>query len=242
MVFEFNTPGMARIMCEAGASFAVFDMEHTGWSIESVKMLMATVPEGGFLPIVRVPATEYHFVARVLDMGAGGIMVPMVESAEQARDLVAFANYPPIGRRGAAFGIAHDGYRSGPAKEKAEEANENVLLIAQIETAAGLENVDEIVAVEGIDVLWIGQTDLTSSLGILGQFDHPQFTAALERVVQAAEAHGKAAAFMAMSVADAKMLHEKGFRMLAYSGDLWIYQAALRAGLAEIRSLTGGEP
>lgn len=104
-MFEFDSTGIARIAAEAGAEFAVFDMEHTGWSVETIRMLIATSRSTDMLPLVRIPATEYHFIARVLDMGATGIMIPMVESVEQAQRIVASAKYPPMGRRGAAFGV-----------------------------------------------------------------------------------------------------------------------------------------
>jgi 2-keto-3-deoxy-L-rhamnonate aldolase RhmA len=99
-VFEFNTTGIGRIAAEAGAEFTVFDMEHTGWTIETIRLLVATTRSTGMIPLVRIPATEYHFLARALDMGALGIMVPMVESAAQATAMVAGAKYPPLGRRG----------------------------------------------------------------------------------------------------------------------------------------------
>ena len=102
-IFEFNTTGVARIAASAGADFAVLDMEHTGWSIETIRMLIATNRSTSMIPYVRVPATEYHFIARILDIGAMGIMVPMVETAEQAKTIAAAAKYPPTGRRGAAF-------------------------------------------------------------------------------------------------------------------------------------------
>src|SRR5437016_6303047 len=98
--------GKARIAAAAGAEFVIFDMEHTGWSMETIRMLLATCGAADLVPVVRVPATEYHFLARVLDLGAMGLMVPMVESAEQARRIVQFTKYPPAGRRGAAFGMA----------------------------------------------------------------------------------------------------------------------------------------
>lgn len=234
-VFEFNTTGIGRLAAEAGAEFAVFDMEHTGWSLETLRMLFATTRSTPMIPLVRIPATEYHFVARVLDVGAMGVMAPMVESAAQARVLAASAKYPPVGRRGAAFGVSHDDYVGGDIVEKMQSANRETLLIAQIETAAGLEHVNEIAAVDGIDVLWIGHFDLTNSLGIPGQFDHPKYHAALDAVLAACKTHKKTPAFMAADVATGKKLLDQGFRMIAYGGDLWIYQTALREGVAALK-------
>ena len=233
-MFEFNTTGVGRIAAEAGAEFAIFDMEHTGWSIESIRMLIATTRSADMVPYVRIPTTEYDFIARVLDVGAMGIMVPMVESVEQARTIVASAKYPPVGRRGAAFGVAHDDYSGGDIVEKINTANSETHLIAQIETAAGVRHAAEIAAVEGIDVLWIGHFDLTNSLGIPGQFDHPQFKDACKMVLDACRKHNKTPGFMAGGIEDGKSLLDQGFRMLAYGGDLWLYQNAVREGVAAL--------
>ena len=156
-------------------------MEHTGWSIETVRGLIATTRAADAIPMVRVPATEYHLISRPLDVGAMGIMVPMVESAEQAQKIVTSAKYPPRGRRGAAFGVAHDDYTGGDIIAKMQSANDEILLIAQIETEHGLENVDAIAAVEGIDVLWIGHFDLTNFMGIPGQFTSDAYLDAVKQ-------------------------------------------------------------
>ena len=236
MVFEFDTTGVARIAAAAGAEFVVFDMEHSGWSIETTRTLMATSRAADIVPLVRVPAIQYHLMSGPLDMGAMGLMVPMVEGEEQARLIVRSAKYPPEGARGAAFGVAHDDYTAGDVAEKMLRINRELLLIAQIETVPGLERVDRIAAVEGIDVLWIGHFDLTASMGIPGQFTHPDYLRALERIVDAAERHGKAAGFMAPGPDDGRALLAQGFRCLAYWGDLWIYGQALKQGLDALRS------
>jgi 2-keto-3-deoxy-L-rhamnonate aldolase RhmA len=120
--------------------------------------------------------------------------------------------------------------------EKIRSANAEVMLIAQIETAAGVEHVDEIAALDGIDVLWIGHFDLTNSLGIPGDFEHPDYLGAVERVLEGCRKHGKAAGFMVGSPEEGQAKLAQGFRCLAYWGDLWIYQSALRRGLDQIRS------
>jgi 2-keto-3-deoxy-L-rhamnonate aldolase RhmA len=122
MMFASKTTGIARIAAEAGAEFAVFDMEHTGWSIETIRRLMATSRSTELVPMVRVPSFQYPFIARVLDVGAMGIVVPLVADAAPARMIVDFARYPPQGRRGVAFGIAHQDYQAGDLLAKLRQA------------------------------------------------------------------------------------------------------------------------
>jgi 2-dehydro-3-deoxyglucarate aldolase/4-hydroxy-2-oxoheptanedioate aldolase len=236
LVMEFGTTGVARIAAAAGAEFVLFDMEHSSWSMETIRTLLATAGGAAVVPLVRVPATEYHFLARALDAGAMGLMVPMVESGDQARLIVQSAKYPPLGRRGAAFGVAHDDYRPGDNLATMRAANDETLLIAQIETARGLEHLEEIAAVKGIDVLWIGHNDLTNSLGIPGQFEHPRYREAVERVQAAARQHDQAVGFMATGVEQGAALLAQGVRIVAYGGDVGLYQQALREGLAALRS------
>ncbi|MEQ7127744.1 aldolase/citrate lyase family protein [Actinopolymorpha sp. B11F2] len=231
-VFEFATPGIGRLASGAGAEFVIYDAEHTGWSYETLRTLVATTH--GAEPYVRVPETGRSAISRALDIGARGIMVPMVESTEQAEAIVSWAKYPPDGVRGAAFGMAHDGYVRSDNIAYMRWANTEPLILTQIETTRGLAAVDAIAAVAGVDVLWVGHYDLTNSMGIPGQFDHPDYRAALDQVAAAANSHGKYAGFMAGSPAEAHMLVERGFSLIAYGGDLWVYQDALRAGIVEV--------
>jgi 2-keto-3-deoxy-L-rhamnonate aldolase RhmA len=235
MAFEFNTSGLSAIAAEAGASFVLYDMEHTGWSIESIRAQMGWSKASDITRLVRVPSSRYEDIARALDVGAQGIMVPMVESADQASQIAASMTYPPHGRRGAAFGIMHDHYSGGGPADKMSYANETRLCIAQIETVAGVDAVDEIAAVPGVDVLWVGQYDLTLSMGIPAEWDNPRFPKALERVATAAKANGKIAGAMALSVEDARLWISRGFTMIAYWGDLWIYGQALKSALDQLK-------
>ncbi|MFN6053270.1 MAG: aldolase/citrate lyase family protein, partial [Planctomycetia bacterium] len=131
-------------------------------------------------------------------------------------------------------------YQPGNIVEKISSANQQTLMIAQIETVDGLKNVDAIAAVDGIDVLWIGQTDLSTSLGIPGQFDHPLFKDAVKKVVESCNRHGKVAGFMPLSIAEGKQFMDQGFRMLAYGGDLWLYLATLKQGIGELKAHKDG--
>ncbi len=241
MMMEFATTGIGRIAAEAGAEFAVFDMEHTGWGMETVRMLMATSRAADIVPMVRVPTLQYHFIARVLDLGALGLVVPLVADAEQARTVVECAKYPPAGRRGTAFGVAHDDYKGGvDLSAKMRQINDEVMILVQIETAQGLDNVEQIAAVDGVDALWIGQYDLTASLGIPGQFDHPQFLDSTRRVVEACRRHGKVAVLGGLDIDALCAGPADGFRMLVYVADLWIYQQALGRCFDSIRETLDG--
>ena len=240
MFFEFNSTGIARIAANAGADFALFDTEHTGWDADTVRTLMATARAADIVPLVRVPATQYHLIARPLDLGAMGLMIPMVESEEQARLFVRSAKYPPDGGRGAAFGVAHDDYEGGDVAAKMKSANAEGLLIGLIETVAGVENVEKIAAVDGLDVLWIGHFDLTNSMSIPGQFTHPKFLRAVDSVLEACRRHGKAPGFMAADVEAGRKLLAQGFRCISYSGDIWLYSQVLRDGIAALRGAAEG--
>ena len=242
MVFEFFTPGTPQILRAAGADFAIFDMEHSGVGMETIKMLMAASRGIGLVPMVRVPATEYHFMARALDVGAMGLMVPMVETAEQAKAIVAATRYPPIGRRGAAFGVAHDHYEGGAVADKIEAVNERIFVMAQIETARGAEAVDAIAAVDGIDCVWLGHFDLTNFLGIPGEFQHPRYLEAVEAIVAAARRHGKVAGMMAADVTWARDYRARGYTAIAYGLDHLLLQGALAQGLRALRDELPSSP
>ncbi len=236
MVFEFFSPGLPQICRNAGADFVLYDMEHTGLSFETLKTQVALCRGLDVVPMVRVPRGEYPFVARALDVGALGVMVPMVGSADEAAAIVACTRYPPAGRRGAAFGFAHDDYEGGDVAAKMAAIHARTLVIAQIETAEGLANVEAIAAVPGVDALWIGHFDLTNFMGIPGQFRHPDYLAAVRRVVAACDAHGKTAAFLTTDDDWAREYKEYGFRLFAYGIDQLMLQSALRHGLALLRA------
>ena len=237
MVFEFFTPGLAQIMAAAGAEFAIYDTEHSGAGIETIKSQMSYARFTGCVPLVRVGAIDYHAIAATLDAGALGVMAPMVETAEQAAFLVSCTRYPPEGRRGAAFGVAHDDYMDGPVTEKLRAANERTLVIAMVETVAGVENVEAIASVPGIDVLWLGHFDLTNSMGIPGDFAHSRFKDAVARIAVAADRYGKSLGMMVADDAWAREYLAGGFRMIAYGIDHRLFQAALSNGLAAMRGM-----
>lgn len=234
MVFEFFSPGIAQVMKLAGAEFVMYDMEHAGFTIEQLKTQTAICRGLGVAPMVRVPNGDYHFLARALDVGAQGVMVPMVDSVEQARAIAQATHYPPQGRRGAAFGFAHDDYEPGDPAAKMKVADARNLIIAQIETERGLANVDAIAAVEGIDCLWLGHFDLTNFLGIPGQFENPVYRDAVDAIVAAGRRHKKALGFMAADQTWARTYRKLGFNMIATGTDQGILMAGVRNILSSV--------
>jgi 2-dehydro-3-deoxyglucarate aldolase/4-hydroxy-2-oxoheptanedioate aldolase len=229
MTFEFFSPGMSAILANAGCRFVIYDMEHTGLGFETLKWLFSTCRGLPIEPMVRVPRGEYTWLARALDLGARGVMIPMVESVEQARAIVEACRYPPAGRRGAGFGFAQCDYRGGDVGQKVRSANERTLVIAQIETERGLAEVEAIAQVDGIDVLWVGHFDLSNFMGMPAQFDDPRFDAAMRHVAEVARRHGKAAGFMAADRRWIDRVKAMGYTMIAVGTDVGLLADATRA-------------
>ena len=238
MIFEFFSPGISAILANAGCRFVLYDMEHSGLGYETLKWLFASCRGLTIEPMVRVPRGEYTWLARALDLGARGVMIPMVESKEQALSIVQACRYPGVGRRGAAFGFAQCDYLGGDVGEKIHAANERTMVIAQIETEHGLENVEDIAAVQGVDVLWVGHFDLSNFMGIPGQFADPRFDAAMRKVVAACRRHGKAAGFMATDAAWISRAKEMGYTMIAGGTDNGLLQQAFAKQVAQIEGRT----
>lgn len=237
MFFEFFSPGVPQIAKNAGAEFILFDMEHAGTDIGLMKQMFALCRGLDIVPMVRVPTTQYHFIARMLDLGAMGIMVPMVETKEQAEMIVSCTRYPPLGYRGAAFGVAQDDYQGGNVKDKIAAIHERTFVICQIETAKGLKNVDAIAAVDGVDCIWLGHFDLTNFMGIPAEFDNPKYLAAVKKIVATARKHKRAAGFMAADEKWAREYVEHGFNIIATGLDSGLLQNAIAKLITDMHGL-----
>ncbi len=235
-IVEFATPGIGHILKSAGTDFVLFDLEHSGFSFETVKSAVRYFEAADVPMIVRVPSKEYHHIARACDMGAEGIMLPMVGSAKEARQILDAMKYTPDGKRGVALQVAHDRYRPGSVADKFEAANERTTLFCQIETAEGVKNAEELAAMPGVDCLWVGHFDLSVSLGIPGKFDDPVFTKAIDKVVAAARKHGKALGRLVPTVEVGIEFNTMGFDFICYSGDVWVLHNALAEAIGKLRA------
>ncbi|WP_159710121.1 HpcH/HpaI aldolase family protein [Geminicoccus flavidas] len=235
-VVEFATPGIGHILKNAGCDFVLFDCEHSGFGFETVKSAVRYLEAARLPAIVRVPSREYQHIARAMDMGAEGIMLPMVSTPEEAQSIIDAVKYVPEGKRGVALGIAHDAYRGGDVLAKLAAQNRRSVVFAQIETKEGVDNADALAAMPGIDCLWVGHFDLSCSLGEPGQFQSRTFLDAIDTVAAACRRHGKRLGRLVPDVATGIEYHGKGFDFLCYAGDVWTYQAAVKSGIDGLRA------
>ena len=234
-IVEFATPGIGHILKAAGMDFAFFDMEHSGFSFETLKSAVRYFEAAGIPTITRVPALENDMLARACDMGAEGLLAPMISTPEQARAMVDSVKYYPAGKRGVGLQMAHDNYRSAPVAEALSAANQRTAVVCLIETAEGAENVDAIAAVPGVDGLWVGHFDLSVSLGIPGEFSNPKFLAAVDRIIAAAKKHNRFLGRLVPNVEQGITFYKQGFDFICYSGDIWVLRDGLAAAGKAIR-------
>lgn len=214
----FNSPDIVEIMALSGFDFVVIDTEHGPLSVESTQNLIVAAESRGITPITRVTEGSETTILRSLDVGTHGIQVPQVNSMETARKIVSFAKYYPDGQRGAAFPRAAD-YGAVSLEEYFKTANVETMVIAHCENKECLNDLEQIAAIPGIDVLFLGPFDMSQSLGIPGQVDHPLLQEIAERVVKTAEKAGKAAGIFAVNGEQAKRRAEQGFRYVTVGMD-----------------------
>jgi 2-keto-3-deoxy-L-rhamnonate aldolase RhmA len=237
MIVDFNVRGLPKMLEAANVDFVLIDMEHGAFGLSDVADLIAWFRGTTIAPFVRVPVGTYPFIARVLDAGAAGVMVPNVQSAIEAGHIVDAARYRPLGKRGLTFGSAVNDYEDVPdVRAYQQQMNERTVVICQIESQEALSQLDDIAAVPGLDILWLGQYDLSDSMGMLGEFTAPVFQDAMRAMIAAAHRHGKLAAIQGGSVAQLKEWAAFGFDVLSFSDDMSIYMAAMTSGIRDLRT------
>jgi 4-hydroxy-2-oxoheptanedioate aldolase len=227
-------PALVEMCGHAGFDFVIIDNEHGPAGIESTENMLRAARGAGIIPVVRTLEAD---ILRILDIGASAIQVPQVNTAEQARRIVAAAKYPPVGNRGAAFSTRAAGYGFFGGDQHIKASNEGTSVIIMAETRAAIENIDEIVAVPGVDAVFFGPNDLSFSLGYPGQMQHPEVVGAIEHGVTRALAAGVAPGVLAPSVTEFHRLRKLGVRYIpmVISG---LIGNALRSAVAGAREPT----
>jgi len=217
----------AEIAGLSGVDWVLLDLEHGSGDYDALVHQLQAIEGTPAVPIVRIVWNDPFRFKRVLDLGASGIMVPWVNTAREARMVAESMRYPPQGIRGIAMTTRATTY-AAEFEDYYAEANDNLLTITQIERVEAVKNAEEIAAVEGVDVLFVGPLDLTTSMGIQAQYDHPDFHDALATVVKACRKHGKVAGYLLSSKDQMEERLGAGFTFIAHGADGAMVAAGMR--------------
>lgn len=229
-------PDISMYLADLGFDWLVCDMEHSPYGPETYHFMVQSMlyNRHDCMPMARVPWNDLVWIKKVLDAGATGLVIPRIDNAQMAKEAVRLMKYPPMGERGAGPRLA--AFRD---PEYFKTANEETLLVVMIETRSGLENIDEIFSIEGVDACFVGPSDLSLDMGIHRQYTHPDFIAALDRVVDAGREHGVAPGMHCLTAPGPTNINEaidRGFRFCAVDTDVTFLRNAASSALKGIKS------
>jgi 4-hydroxy-2-oxoheptanedioate aldolase len=230
---NLGSPSCAEIMSHLGFDWIVVDEEHSPVNTETIQQVFVALSTSDTVPMIRVAANDPAGIARVLDSGAYGVIVPMVNTADEARRAVQACRYPPLGSRSMGFGRA-DQYAG---KDYKAHANEEIAVIVQIEHIDAVNNIDEILSVPGVDAFFIGPADLAASMGIpvvLGENPDPRHKEAVARIVEAGRRHGIPSGIHVASADEVNRRIAEGFRFIALGTDVFFLTGSARAALGQV--------
>jgi 2-dehydro-3-deoxyglucarate aldolase/4-hydroxy-2-oxoheptanedioate aldolase len=217
---QFRNAEVVRVLAAAGLHWTFIDAEHGAYGQETLNDLTRAAVLAGLCPLVRVADLQYALIARALDCGAQGVILPRVESREVVERAVSWTRYPPMGTRGFGLGAPHLEYEAVTIADALTHTNEQVMVVVQIETRTALERLDDILSVPHIDAVMIGPADLSVSLGVAGQFDHPEFVAAVEQICESCRRHGVVPGMHLRTLALATTWRDRGVLLLSCNSDV----------------------
>jgi len=232
---------IARLAATTGHDFVFIDGQHAIFNVETVAHIAQAALGCGVAPLARVLGVDDLNTPLLLDNGVTGIIFPDVATAAQAEKAVAMCKFPPVGRRSVGGGYPQFNHRPMPIAEATRQLNTSTVVVCMIETPEGLDNVEEIAAVKGVDVLHVGTNDLLVNMGLPGKFDGPEIAAALERVIRAAKANNIYAGLGGLrDVASQAAWIKKGMNFLTTQADIGFINAAASAWTAGVRKAIAG--
>jgi 2-keto-3-deoxy-L-rhamnonate aldolase RhmA len=237
MVTSVRSPQVAEMLAAAGFDFFVVDTEHNYFDMAQLADMMTVARADDIVPLVRVPDTLYHLMARPLDCGAMGLVCPRVETREQVVHIIRCTKYQPDGERGASLSNIHTASRKVDHLDYMRWANDETLLVIQIESKRAVDNIDDLVSVPGVDATWIGPFDLAQSLGLVGKWEAPELLACYDRVIEACTRHGVAPGIHLKDTAALGRWVGKGMRLATYSTDAGLIMEAGSSALAKLRQI-----
>jgi 2-dehydro-3-deoxyglucarate aldolase/4-hydroxy-2-oxoheptanedioate aldolase len=214
-----RTGEFLRVLAAAGFQWCFVDGEHGSFDLETIADLCQIGPLVGISPLVRVGEAQYTLVARALDAGAAGVVFPRIEDPETLRRAITWAKFPPEGVRGYGLSPVNYDYQTHSIADVIAHRNSQQMVVMQIETARGLEACDEILSVPGVDALMVGPADLSISLGVPGDFQHPKMVAAMERLIESCRRHGVIPGTQTRNTQLARFWKERGMLLLGCSND-----------------------
>ena len=236
MVTVFDNPDIIKMLKVCGFDLFIIDCEHGYFDYSKVAGMFGMARAIGITGMVRIPEPKREVVLKYLEMGADGILMPNTETVEQAKKLIDCSKYYPLGNRGVSLLRGHTGYAKVPsAVEYMKKANDESILMIQIESPKGVENIEKLLDVEGIDVAFIGPNDLSQSMGIMGQTDSPEFIAAVDKVIEAAKKRNKFSGIFLMNTAALEPWMKKGMTLNLWANDVTMMMNAAREGLANLK-------
>lgn len=233
-----RTVDIGRAMNTAGFDWLFIDMEHNTMSLDDAANISVAAQDAGITPLVRVPGTEHHHAARALDGGAQGIVVPHVDDLETAKQMVRNVRYAPVGNRSMYGAQPQVAFESYPQGELMAALNQSTFLVLMIESPEGVAAADDIAALDGVDALLIGTSDLTAEMGIPGQLDHPDIVAAYETVIAACKKHGKHPGMGGVYAPDMMQKYvDMGMRMILAGSEFSFMMAGAKQQAQAVRAL-----
>jgi len=221
-----SDPAIIECIGLAGFDFVIIDLEHGPNSIENAQNLVRAATIHKITPIIRVNKNNESMISKALDIGAQGIQVPQINNVQSARDVINAARFSPLGNRGICRYVRAAEYSKKNKHDYFEESNKNTLVIIQIEGKKGLENIDSILQVDGIDIVFIGPYDLSQSMGVPGQTNHPKVLEAMRMVTEKANQYNKIVGTFIETPADLKIWKDLGLLYLSYKVDMGIFYNA----------------
>ena len=231
---KLTDPSVVEIISMTGFDFFIVDNEHSHMSKESMENLVRTADISGIVPIVRVRQNNRSMILQCLDAGSLGVMVPETSSREEVECMIDDALYAPLGHRGFSPSHRAAGYGFMNGADYARMANENVMTIAYCETAKALDNLEEMLAVPNLDVMWIGPMDLSQALGVMGDSKHPKVQAAIDEIIRKSKAAGVAVGTIAANAEEARSLIDRGVQFIGLSSDQAMISYAGRQFMREL--------
>lgn len=231
-----RTPQIAQMVATAGFDFMYIDMEHSILSIETVGDLCYSALAAGLVPIVRPSGKEPHLLSRPLDGGAMGLLIPHMDTREEAEAVIKAVRYPPLGERGMNLMGVHTGFGKADGDAYVKSTHAETLLLVQIESDRGIGNLDEILSLDGIDGAVIGRADLSTDLGLPGQTNHPEVVRRVEMMIAACRRHGKIPGLLVQDIASAKEWIAKGILLVPYANEVSLLVNAGARAVGEIRN------